>query len=153
MEAMADIVWAIDPRKDRLRDLAQRMRRWASDALAGRPIELNFIAPEDDLSLDAEMRREIYLVFKEAVHNIVRHSGCTRMSVSLRKEGSALVLHVEDNGKGFVPSQATQGQGLASIRRRAARLGGEVRIQSGTGGTSVVVRVPLRAKPARQPVI
>jgi ligand-binding sensor domain-containing protein/signal transduction histidine kinase len=115
MEAMADIVWAIDPRKDHLRDLAQRMRRWTSDALAGRPIELNFTAPEDDLSLDAEMRREIYLVFKEAVHNIVRHSGCTTMSVSLRRDGSALVLHVEDNGKGFVPIQATQGQGLASI--------------------------------------
>jgi ligand-binding sensor domain-containing protein/two-component sensor histidine kinase len=147
MDAMADIVWAIDPRKDHLRDLAQRMRRWANDAVIGRQIELNFNASSDDLILNAEMRREIFLVFKEAMHNVVRHSDCTVASIDLRKEGNSLVLEVGDNGNGFAPDQVAQGQGLASMQRRAARLGGETRIHSEGRGTRVVVRVPLRDKP------
>jgi signal transduction histidine kinase len=146
MDAMADIVWAIDPRKDHLRDLAQRMRRWANDALTGRQIELSFNAPSEDLTLNAEMRREIFLLFKEAVHNVVRHSDCTEASVDLRRERDSLVLEVGDNGNGFTPDQATQGQGLASMQRRAAKLGGVARVQSQGRGTCVLVRVPLRDK-------
>ena len=124
VDSMSDIVWAIDPRKDHFRDLAQRMRRWASDVFTGRNIEFSFQAPAEDLTLDVEVRREVFLVFKEAVHNLVRHSGCTEASIDLRRQGDSLLLRVADNGKGLALDQVTQGQGLASMKRRAARLGG-----------------------------
>jgi signal transduction histidine kinase len=149
VDSMSDIVWAIDPRRDHLRDLAQRMRRWASDVLTGRNIEFTFQAPSEDLALDAETRREVFLVFKEAVHNLVRHSGCTEASIDLRREGDSLVLQVADNGRGFARDQAPAGQGLASIERRALRLGGEARIQSNGQGACVVLRVPLRDRHRR----
>jgi signal transduction histidine kinase/ligand-binding sensor domain-containing protein len=144
VDSISDIVWAIDPRRDHLRDLVQRMRRWASDVLTGRNIEFTFRAPPEDLALDAETRREVFLVFKEAVHNLVRHSGCTEASIDLRRDGDSLVLQVADNGKGLDPDPESQGQGLASMQRRAARLGGEARIRSNGPGACVSLRVPLR---------
>ena len=149
VDSMSDIVWAIDPRKDQLRDLAQRMRRWASDVLTGRNIEFQFRTTPEDLVLDAEVRREVFLVFKEAVHNLVRHSRCTEAGIDLRREGDSLILQVTDNGAGFSPNEAAQGQGLASMKRRAARLRGEVRIDSDGKGASVLLRVPLRASRRR----
>jgi len=79
--------------------------------LTGRNIEFRFQAPAEDLTLDAETRREVFLVFKEAVHNLVRHSGCTEASIDLCRQGDSLVLRVSDNGKGFAPDQVTPGQG------------------------------------------
>ena len=95
------------------------------------------------------MRREVFLVFKEAVHNVVRHSGCTEASIDLRRDGDSLVLEVADNGKGFALDQVTQGQGLASMKRRAARLGGEARVHSNGQGACVFLRVPLRDRRRR----
>jgi signal transduction histidine kinase/ligand-binding sensor domain-containing protein len=144
VDSMSDIVWAIDPRKDHLRDLSQRMRRWASDILTGRNIDFTFHAPAEDLRLDAEMRREVFLVFKEAVHNLVKHSRCTAARIELRCEGDSLVVEISDNGAGFTPEGEPQGHGLRSMRTRASRLGGEARIDSNGKGTSVRLRVPLR---------
>jgi signal transduction histidine kinase len=151
VDSMSDIVWAIDPRRDHLRDLAQRMRRWASDVLTGRNIEVTFRAPPEDLALDAETRREVFLVFKEAVHNLIRHSGCTEASIDLRRDGDSLVLQVADNGKGLAADPESPGQGLASMQRRATRLGGKVRIESNGHGARVSLRVPRRERrrPAR----
>jgi signal transduction histidine kinase/ligand-binding sensor domain-containing protein len=151
VDSMSDIVWAIDPRRDHLRDLAQRMRRWASDVLTGRNIEVTFRAPPEDLALDAETRREVFLVFKEAVHNLIRHSGCTEASIDLRRDGDSLVLQVADNGKGLAADPESPGQGLASMQRRATRLGGKVRIESNGRGARVSLRVPRRERrrPAR----
>src|SRR5262249_40643628 len=114
VDAMSDIVWAINPKKDHLRDLAQRMRRFASDALTARNIELRFNPPEadDDIKLGSELRREIFLIFKEAVNNIARHSRCTQAELALHAAGGALTLRLSDNGRGFDPDYAADGQGL-----------------------------------------
>ena len=83
--AMADIVWSIHPQKDKLGDLAQRMRRFAADLLSARGIEFDFDAPSSD-SLEKvalEARRDLMLIFKEAIHNASRHSACTRVKAEL----------------------------------------------------------------------
>jgi signal transduction histidine kinase len=68
VEAMSDIVWAINPRKDRLSELSHRMRRFASDMFTARNIKFQFRAAhsDDDLQLGANVRREVFLIFKEA---------------------------------------------------------------------------------------
>src|SRR5262249_7779122 len=83
--AMSDIVWAINPRRDSLRDLVRRMRGFASEVFTSRNIEFHFHAPdpEQDIKLGPDLRRDIYLIFKEAVNNIVRHADCARAEIEL----------------------------------------------------------------------
>ena len=145
--SMSDIVWAINPKRDTLLDLIQRMRRFATEILTPRAIEFQFHAPDadHDLKLGANFRRDMFLLYKEALNNAVRHSGCTSALIDFQVERSWLVLTVRDDGRGFDLEKASEGQGLLSMTRRAGRLGGELRIDSKPGkGTEICLRVPRR---------
>ena len=142
--SMSDIVWAVDPRRDGLPDLVRRMRLHAEELFSPRGVALEFEAPgEGRLRLGAGVRRDVFLVFKEALNNAARHSGCSRVAVQLRLEGGGLSLRVADDGAGFDPAVESDGQGLASMRRRAKRLGAALEVGSARGkGTEIVLRVP-----------
>ena len=148
VESMGDIVWSINPARDRVGDLLQRMRRFASDTFTGRNIDFGFQASEvgRELALAADLRREVLLIFKESVNNIVRHARCRRAEIDVRIEGEALVVSVADDGQGLpTRGDPLDGHGLPSMRERAARLGGSLVIDSSPGrGTTLVLRVPLR---------
>lgn len=146
VDALSDIVWAINPRRDRLSDLTQRMRRYASDVFAARDMEFDFDAPgpRQEISLGADLRREVFLIFKESINNMVRHSGCTRADLRFVIADGRLELSLRDNGKGFDPERGSDGNGLPNIRQRATKLGGSLEIISGNGqGTIVKLQVPL----------
>jgi len=146
VDSMSDIVWAIDPKHDRLFDLAARMRRFAADMLATRRIALRFRSPDElhDVPIDADQRRQMFLVFKEAVHNAVRHSRCTEIQIDFGLEAQHLVLRVSDNGTGFDAAGATEGHGLASMDARTRAIGGALEVTSRPGrGTIVRFEVPL----------
>jgi ligand-binding sensor domain-containing protein/signal transduction histidine kinase len=143
--SMSDIVWAINPRRDSLRDVVRRMRLHAEESCLPREIELVFTAPpgEQDLKLGVDTRRDLYLVFKEAVNNAMRHSACTRLEVELAIERDGLFLRIGDNGIGFDPSLESEGNGLVSMQRRAETLGGKLVAESRAGhGTTVKLRLP-----------
>jgi ligand-binding sensor domain-containing protein/signal transduction histidine kinase len=148
LEGMSDIVWAINPRNDHLSDLARKMRRFASEILPGRNVEFDFHAPasERDLRLGADVRRQIFLIFKEAINNIVRHSGCGRAEITMKTQGALLVLVVSDDGAGFDTMAESEGNGLASQRRRAAAMGGNIEVSSSASGTTVTLKVPYRRR-------
>ncbi len=151
VDSLGDTVWAIDPRRDRLEDLVHRMRRFAGDLLTEKQIEVVFDARLDDPERDlpADMRRQLFLVFKEAVHNMARHSGCTRAEIDFRVDDGSLALCLKDNGCGFDPAGREGGYGVASIRERIARLHGSIELvscradQPGAPGTTVFIAVPL----------
>jgi PAS domain S-box-containing protein len=146
VDSMSDIVWAINPTKDHLSDLSQRMRRFASDVLTARQIDFRFKTPdrEHDISMGANIRRELFLLFKEAVNNLVRHSGCTEADLEFGAEPDCLVLVVSDNGRGFDASQSGDGHGLQSMRERTQGLGGHFEIVSHPGrGTLLTFRIPF----------
>lgn len=154
MDAMADIVWVINPDKDRLPDLTLRMRRLADDIFTARNIAFHLSAPGDeaDIKLGADTRHEVFMIFKEGINNIVRHSECTRADVEFKVEQGRLVLKLSDNGRGFEPAGAGDGNGLSSMRRRAKNLRGELVLISSPGiGTTVILQAPLdgRAKSRR----
>jgi ligand-binding sensor domain-containing protein/two-component sensor histidine kinase len=152
VDSMSDIVWAINPNKDHLSDLVQRMRRFASDLFTARQIEFTFSAPgeEQALKIGADLRRQVFLIFKEAVNNITRHSVCTEAQIELRIESRSVMVTVADNGAGFDPAETSEGQGLASMQARAQRIGGELQIISSQGkGTMVRLKVPLSARSSR----
>ncbi len=149
VDAMSDIVWAVNPRRDHLHDLVERMRRFASDTFAALDIDFRFAAPSAklDMKLGSEFRREVYLIFKEAVNNLAKHAQCTEAEIDVQVGGGQLTMVVRDDGKGFDPDSANNGyggNGLASMRERAAVLGGRLDLASGAGaGTTVTLRVPL----------
>ena len=149
--SMGDIVWAINPQRDSLRDMIRRMRRHAEEVCLARDIALTFAAPDgdQDLRLGVDVRRDLYLVFKEATGNAARHSGCSRLEVALSLGREGLALVIADNGSGFDPAADTDGNGLLNMRARARKLGAKIEIDSRPGrGTRISLRLPL-AKRAR----
>lgn len=152
VDSMSDIVWAINPQRDHLGDLAYRMQRFASDVLAR--VAVDFPLPErwSETRLQADVRREVFLVFKEGVNNIARHSGCQHVQIRLDLEHDRLILELADDGEGFQQDANGQGHGLASMRERARRLGADLEIKSAQGaGTLVKLRVPLHAGKSNVP--
>jgi ligand-binding sensor domain-containing protein/signal transduction histidine kinase len=150
--SMSDIVWAINPQRDRLLNMVRRMRQHAEETLTARGIRLAFRAPADDLDLKLgiDVRRDIYLIFKEAINNAARHADCSRVEIDLSVAGSVLRLDIADNGRGVRAPMEHDGEGLASMRRRAARLGGSCDVRAIAGiGTTVEVRVSIGGTHAR----
>src|SRR5207302_7043014 len=137
---------------DNALDLAHRMRRFASDTLSARNIEFHFETPtaESNVAMNAEVRRESFLIFKEAINNIARHSDCQSANAQLRIERGLIFLRLNDDGRGFTPTSGDAGHGLESMRRRAEALGGELKINSNDGkGTTLELRIPLSSRNAR----
>ncbi len=133
--SMNDIVWAISPDHDSLLDLTRRMRRHAEEVFAMRDIDLKFKATDADLKLSVGVRRDVLLIFKEAVNNKAKHADCSKVAIDFNCENSVLSLLIEDNGKGFEKDAENDGQGLRSMTRRARALGGNLTIDSNEGTT------------------
>jgi hypothetical protein len=147
VDSLNDIVWAINPRRDRLSDLTYRMRRFASDAFTARDIQFRFNAPDPhhNVRLGADTRREVFLIFKEAINNMVRHSQCTEADIDFVMRDGRMELSLTDNGRGFNPERESDGNGLVNMRQRAGKVGGTLDISSGRGrGTTVSLKVPLK---------
>lgn len=149
VDAMSDVVWSINPARDRISDLVHRMRRFAVDLFAEGEVRLVLDLPEDDADarLDPEARRELYLVFKEALRNAARHAAARTVEVSLARRGDGLALVVRDDGVGIVSGERSGGSGLESMQRRAAALGGTLSVRPcPAGGTEVLLEVPARPR-------
>ncbi len=143
--SMSDVVWSIDPGKDTLGEMIQRMRVFAAGVFLPAGIRFHFQAPTAglELQLGAHLRRQIFLIFKESVHNIVRHSECVEAEIYVAIERRDLVLTVIDHGRGFDSRCPRPGHGLTGMSRRARELNGELRLASSERGTAVTARVPI----------
>jgi signal transduction histidine kinase len=122
------------------------MRRYISDVCTARQIEFRFDTPanERDLDLGANIRREVFLLFKEGVANMVRHSGCSKAALEFRQGDGELLLRIADNGRGFNPAAASEGHGLRSMQERAGALGGHFEAETAPGrGTILTFRIPV----------
>jgi ligand-binding sensor domain-containing protein/two-component sensor histidine kinase len=155
LESMREIVWAIDPRRDSLDNLVSQIRQFASDLLEAQPIRWEFRVPEEmeRIRLEPDQRRQLLLIFREALHNIERHSGCGNVFLSLALSNHQLEAKISDDGRGFAIPQIEstpvnrRGNGLENIRRRVTHLGGHLDIASAPGdGTSVVLTIPLKRR-------
>jgi ligand-binding sensor domain-containing protein len=147
VDAMSDIVWAINPNRDHLGDLTQRMRRFATETLGSRGIEFRFDSSgiDHNTKAPADLRREVFLIFKEGVNNIARHSHCTFADFTIESEDGMVLLKMSDNGVGFEAASADWGQGLSSMRERAEKVGAELNLISSPGhGATLIVKAPLK---------
>jgi len=150
---MNDIVWAINPRNDSMEKIVQRMESYARPLLATRNIQLSLHYDQAILQLNMQMekRKNIYLIFKEAINNAFKYSGCTLIRVDLRLHRKRLEMKISDDGIGFDLNQedgsqklTLSGNGLDNIRSRAKEMEGEVHIESKPGqGTHITLTVNI----------
>jgi signal transduction histidine kinase len=142
---MRDLVWLMRGGVDTVADLFTKLREAAAILLIG--IEYTFEVPGECATnrVSLEFKRQLFLAFKEILHNVVRHAGANRVTIRAFWDGGWLILEVKDNGKGFDLEQATAGIGLRSLRERATALRGELIVHTVLGkGTMVRLIVSIR---------
>lgn len=144
---MSDVVWSINPKHDSIEALQRRLRAFAHDVCSAKNIDLHFELSKylSGMKLHPEIRRNLLLIAKEALHNMAKYSGSPSVAVKFEVNGSEMKVSVEDQGKGFDVDQAKNGNGLMNMRNRAEKLGGRCEIVSEIGkGTSVTATVPYK---------
>jgi signal transduction histidine kinase len=156
--AMDEIVWAVNPENDTLDSLASYLGKFAQDYLRAAGIRCRLKEPEElpPWPVTAEARHNLFLAFKEALNNVVKHSGASEVRVTLALGTKAFSLRVEDNGRGFAaatvlpqlsaaPDRIEGGHGLANMKLRLEEIRGKFEIQSTPKvGTNVQFEVPAR---------
>lgn len=142
MEAMADMVWSVNPRNDDMANVLQRMKEFAIEILEPVAINLHFTAdpPVSELPLRMEQRKDLYLLYKEALNNAAKYSGARDVWVRLWLEEGRLRMEIHDNGCGFDPATVRHGNGLWNMQRRAEQMKARFSINSTVGeGTRIKV--------------
>ena len=131
LESMDDIIWSINPEKDKVGDLVVRMREFAIPLLEAKEIAFDFkVNAEDYKKLPMNLRKNIFLIFKEAIFNIIKHADCTQVSIRTEIKNNRFCLSVKDNGKGFNLDHHTERNGLRNMKKRSELIGGKLRIDS-----------------------
>ncbi|HLF65482.1 MAG TPA: ATP-binding protein, partial [Saprospiraceae bacterium] len=144
IDAMSDIVWTINTKNDSFEQIILRLRSLTYNLLRAKNIEHTFRADEslNDMKLSMEHRRNFYLIFKEALNNLVKYSIASRVSISLTHENNFITLIIRDNGIGFDVKQTSIGNGLLSMKSRAEEMKAELEIESELGsGTNVELKL------------
>lgn len=157
VESISDLIWSVKPHPDFLNDMADRLREYAGKVLEAQDIDYQINIPRTlpILDIDIEARRNVYLLFKEAINNAVKHSKCNHLDIALSADEKQISLLVKDNGVGFdIKSKLESGVGLglSNMTKRARDIGGELKFHSEIGkGTTVSFVLPVGAalqKPA-----
>ncbi len=144
---MSDLVWATNPHNDTLDNLAAHLREQAASQLQDAAIQARLEFPSDvpEQHVSATFRRNLLLITKEALQNVLKHAEASEVCVHLELIPAALVLRIQDNGKGFNPAASkANGNGLGNMQKRARDLAGELTVHSVAGqGTRIEAKLPL----------
>jgi streptogramin lyase/two-component sensor histidine kinase len=146
IDSMSDIVWTINPENDSFESIILRMRSLAFNLLRAKNIEFSFQANEslNHIKLSMERRRNFFLIFKEALNNLVKYSDATQVTIQLLQESAVIKLIIHDNGKGFNLSQPSNGNGLNNMKRRAKEMKTQLKMESTVGeGTYIELLLKL----------
>jgi signal transduction histidine kinase/ligand-binding sensor domain-containing protein len=145
--SLDEIVWAVNPSNDTLESLANYACKYAQDyfAMAGVSYRAELPMQLPPAPIPPEVRHNVFLAFKEAVNNVVKHAHASEARVRLQLEPEQFVLSITDNGRGLGDVSGKQlRNGMKNMRRRLADVRGEFDIAPGTdGGTVVQLKVPF----------
>jgi signal transduction histidine kinase len=154
IDNVSEIVWAMNPRNDTLDNLVAHIRRHAVKYLSLAQIQCTFEGPENvpPHHLAAELRRNLFLVVKEALHNTVKHASAREVTVTVKLVNNSLEIHIADNGRGFNVDELTEsGNGLGNMNKRMTDVGGALTLTSRPAhGTRVTLEVPIASQPFPQ---
>jgi ligand-binding sensor domain-containing protein len=142
--SLRDIVWFLDPASDNMNDLVLRMKDTTRTLLPGIPHEFTVVGEIHSVRPSLNIRRNVFPMFKEILHNIAKHAKAQRVDIRVQMNARDFQIHVRDDGIGFDETQVRHGNGLKNLRRRATELSGAVEVQSRPGhGSRFTVTVPI----------
>ncbi|MFZ1423908.1 MAG: two-component regulator propeller domain-containing protein [Saprospiraceae bacterium] len=146
LDKLNDIVWSINPENDHLDRMESRMRNFAAMTLnpSGISFNISFNIDNPKQVISMEQRRNLFLIFKEALHNAVKYAQCKHINIYLNQKQGKLTLEIRDNGKGFEINniEVYNGTGMKSMMERAKSIGADFKIESHLGkGTALIVNV------------
>lgn len=145
LSSMNDIVWTINPDNDRFIKIYRKLHSYAASVAEPHNVKLKFSESGllNDQKLNMEVRKNIYLIAKEAINNAIKYSECKNLSVDIKKIKDRLVLVISDDGKGFDPATAVNGNGLRNISERAQEMNAELDFKTSCNGTTVKVSLKI----------
>ena len=146
MESMSDIVWSINPNNDSPEQVISKMKEFAAEILDPLDISYTFTGEENlhAVTLDAATRKNLLLIFKEAVNNSAKYSGASVITIHFNKQADTLEVAIQDNGKGFDAEVISSGNGLRNMKARATSLRGTLELKSSAGaGTAISLSIPI----------
>jgi two-component system, NarL family, sensor histidine kinase UhpB len=146
MESMSDIVWAVNPQNDTVDKIIYKMKEFASELLDPLNIQFSFIEKGNlaSLQLDAQKRKDLYMVFKETINNAAKYSYCKNIEIILQYDGQSLQLEIKDDGKGFDLLHVKKGNGLKNMDERIRSMDGSLQYTTKEGaGTFIHMEVPV----------
>lgn len=141
-----DLVWAVNPERNSLKDLVQKLEEYATEMSMAKNIKVHMNIPEslDQLQLPVESRHNIYLFSKEAINNAVKYSGATLLELSVNQFDHVIEFKINDNGKGFDIATVKKGNGIINMQKRAEEAGAMISIQSFPGqGTTISLQFKI----------
>lgn len=145
--SMKDLLWALDPTQDSLGDLMHKMEETGQELFGDTGIHFEmqgFKRAYENILLPMDYKRQIALIFKEAMNNTLKHArGCSKVELNLRIKKNHFVISLLDNGKGFKLNGEHNGEGLKNMENRAKKLRGTWKISSSEAGTNVRLGLPL----------
>lgn len=140
LNKMSDIVWALNPDNDSVDRIISKLHSYAASLTSAKDIQLEFTIDENirKKNLDMNLRKNIYLLAKEAINNAVKYAACKKIKLILHAGAKAGVLRIEDDGIGFNKKMTGEGNGLRNMQNRAREINGKLNIASEQGsGTSI----------------
>ena len=143
LSSMSDVIWSIDSQNDNVTNVLDRMNEHAQVMFEPRNISCIFDTPAIDKSfhLSLSVRQNIYLIYKEAINNIVKHSNATEVKVSISQHKGYFEMRIKDNGIGEKKEFISGGNGLRNMNKRAARIKGQLLINR-ENGFEVILTIP-----------
>jgi signal transduction histidine kinase len=141
---MRDIVWFINPEHDNVDDLLLKMKDFTLGIM--KDMDYEFRTPDTTIPirLTPDVRRNVLLIYKEIINNIVKHAGAKKVEIEVWIVDSQFILSVSDDGVGFDEQVVKKGEGLQNLRKRASDLGGTLKIQSCPGkGTNITLTAKI----------
>jgi signal transduction histidine kinase len=149
LEKIDDIVWVVNPTNDKFQNLGLRIREFAIPLFESKNIqsEIRFDKQMNTLQLSMDVRRNIYLIAKEAINNAVKYSECTSVKINFRQAHPGIIMEIADDGKGFFPEATTSRNGIKNMKLRAGQIHSVIEIKSAPGaGTHITLMVNLKKK-------
>jgi len=150
LSTMDEILWAVNPRRDTLRDFATYVCKYAQKFLKPTRIQCLFeVEPEiSTTAFDLPLRRSLFMAIKESLNNAAKHSAATELLLKIQWQNGTLVVIIQDNGRGFDPAAAkSERNGLTNMAQRMSEVGGCCRVTSQPGhGCRVEFSIPLKQR-------
>lgn len=140
-----EVIWSLNAENDSLANLISFIHQQAHKMFenSSTRLRISTVADLPQVNIAGEKRRHIYLVIKEAMHNIIKHSEAQYALVDFSYDTGILKILIRDDGKGMNDGNNKNGMGLNNMKQRAAKLGASLRIESGAGGTAISINLPV----------